>query len=55
MVIVDTSVWVEVFRDASGSRREALLEAPGDEEAALTRFHQLEMLQGCRDEKEWGC
>lgn len=54
MVIVDTSVWVEVFRDASGSRRDALREALGDEEAVLTRFHELEMLQGCRDEKEWG-
>ena len=54
MVIVDTSVWVEVFRDSSGSRRDALREALGGEETALTRFHQLEMLQGCRDEKEWG-
>ncbi len=54
MVIVDTSVWVEVFRDTSGSRRDALREALGDEQTALTRFHELEMLQGCRDEKEWG-
>jgi hypothetical protein len=29
-------------------------EALGDEETGLTRFHQLEMLQGCLDEKEWG-
>jgi predicted nucleic acid-binding protein len=54
VVIVDTAVWVEVFRDASGVRRDALREALGDEPAALTRFHELEMLQGCRDEKEWG-
>ena len=54
MVIVDTSVWVDVFRDTSGSCRDTLLKALGDEEVVLTRFHELEMLQGCRDEKEWG-
>ena len=42
-----------MFRDASGSRRDALRKALGEEDAVLSRFHQLEMLQGCRDEKEW--
>jgi len=54
VVVVDTSVWVEVFRDASGLRRDALRQALGEEETALTRFQGLEMLQGCRDEREWG-
>ena len=53
MVLVDTSVWVDVFRDASGSRRNTLAAALEGEPVALTRFNQLEMLQGCRDEKEW--
>jgi predicted nucleic acid-binding protein len=53
MVLVDTSVWVDVFRDASGSRRDTLAAALEGEPIVLTRFNQLEMLQGCRDEKEW--
>ena len=54
MVLVDTSVWVEVFRDKSGAKRTILVKALDGEEVVLSRFHQLEMLQGCRDEREWG-
>jgi predicted nucleic acid-binding protein len=53
MILVDTSVWVDVFRDDSQGKRKALLAALAGEEVALTRFNQLELLQGCRDEKEW--
>lgn len=53
MVLVDTSVWVDVFRDRSGLKRGLLSEAIGGEDPVLTRFNQIEMLQGCRDEKEW--
>ncbi len=53
MILVDTSVWVDVFRDTSGSRRARLAAVLQGESVALTRFNQLEMLQGCRDEKEW--
>lgn len=53
MILVDTSVWVDVFRDASGGKRTALLEALKGDEVVLSRFCQLELLQGCRDEKEW--
>jgi len=54
VVLVDTSVWVEVFRDKSGAKRTILVKALDGEEVVLSRFHQLEMLQGCRDEREWG-
>jgi predicted nucleic acid-binding protein len=54
VVIVDTSVWIDVLRDGAGRERRALALAIGDEEAALTRFTQLELLQGTRDEREWG-
>lgn len=54
MILVDTSVWVEVLRDRSGRPREALETALDGDEAVLTRFHQLELLQGARDEREWG-
>jgi predicted nucleic acid-binding protein len=30
-----------------------LADALDAESVVLTRFHQLEMLQGCRDEREW--
>ena len=51
MLIVDTSVWVEVLRDAA--KRMVLEGAVGSGDIALTRFTQLELLQGGRDEREW--
>lgn len=53
MILVDTSVWVEVFRDRTGAARDALERVLGGDDAVLTRFHQLELLQGARDEREW--
>jgi hypothetical protein len=53
MVLVDTSVWVDVFRDASGARRDLLRATVGDHEVLFTRFTELELLQGCRDQQEW--
>lgn len=54
MAIVDTSVWVAVLRDDTGAKRSKLSLALGDEEVLVTRFTQLELLQGARDEREWG-
>lgn len=51
MALVDTSVWVEVLRDVE--KRPALETALGGQEVVLTRFTQLELLQGSRDEREW--
>jgi predicted nucleic acid-binding protein len=53
VILVDTSVWIDVFRDASQGKRKALLAALAGEEVVLTRFSQLELLQGCRNEQEW--
>ena len=53
MVLVDTSVWVDVFRDASGSQRDSLRDVIGEDDVVLTRFNQLELLQGAREEREW--
>jgi hypothetical protein len=53
VVLVDTSIWIDIFRDKSGQRRAALRAGLGDEGVVLTRFNQLELLQGCRDEREW--
>lgn len=49
--IIDTSVWIDVFRDVS--RKPRLLETVDPEDVILTSFTELELLQGCRDEKEW--
>lgn len=54
MILVDTSVWVDLLRDGTGRTRDALKRLTGDDDTVLTRFTQLELLQGARDETEWG-
>lgn len=51
--LVDTSVWIEVFRDEAGLKGRQLKELLAGGEVFLSRFTQLELLQGCRDEEEW--
>ncbi len=53
MLLVDTSVWVDLFRDKTGKRRITLRKAIDGDDVVLCRFTQLELLQGSRDEKEW--
>lgn len=51
--IVDTSVWIDVLRDATMSRRMQLEAIVEPVDVLLTPFTELELLQGCRDESEW--
>ena len=51
IILVDTSVWVAVLGDAS--RRAALESALAGAAPLLSRFTQLELLAGCRDERQW--
>ena len=53
MILVDTSVWVEVLRDKHGALVQAFRERIGTEICVFSRFTQLELLQGARDEQEW--
>lgn len=53
MIIVDTSVWVEVLRDKKGKGVKLFRERIGDENCVFTRFTQLELLQGAKNELEW--
>lgn len=53
MVLVDTSVWITIFRDSSGQAGHALQHMLGEQDVALTRFHALELLQGAKDDQEW--
>lgn len=53
MILIDTSVWILIFKDKSGAEAEKVQTWLDGREVVLTRFNQLELLQGCRDEKEW--
>jgi predicted nucleic acid-binding protein len=53
VVLIDTSVWVTVLRDKTGEVSDRLQEWMAGREPLLTRFSQLELLQGCRNEEEW--
>ncbi len=53
MLLIDTSVWISVFRDRSGQVRHQLESLIANREVLLTRFTQLELLQGSLNEQEW--
>jgi predicted nucleic acid-binding protein len=53
MLLIDTSVWIGVFRDHSGQVRQQIETLIADREVLLTRFTQLELLQGSLNEQEW--
>ena len=53
MLLIDTSVWIMVFRDRTGRVRQNLEALINDRKVLLTRFTQLELLQGSLDEREW--
>jgi predicted nucleic acid-binding protein len=53
MLLIDTSVWIGVFRDRSGQVRQQIETLIADRKVLLTRFTQLELLQGSINEQEW--
>lgn len=53
MILVDTSVWIEVLGDRFGRKKIVLESALQGDDVVLTRLNQLELLQGARDEREW--
>lgn len=53
MFLIDTSVWINVLRDRTSKVRQSLEALVKDESLFLSRFTQMELLQGCRDEREW--
>lgn len=52
MVLIDTSVWITVLRDRNGEAQQLAQWLDG-RDAVLTRFSQLELLQGALNESEW--
>lgn len=53
MLLIDTSVWISVFRDRSSQVRQQLEELIAGRDVLLTRFTELELLQGSLNEQEW--
>ncbi len=53
MMLTDTTVLVDVLRDASGANAERFLTILGSEDVVFARFTELEVLVGARDETEW--
>ncbi len=53
MFLIDTSVWIAVFRDRTDTVRQSLSAIINEQPIFLSRFTQMELLQGCRDEREW--
>jgi predicted nucleic acid-binding protein len=53
MLLIDTSVWIDVFRDRTGKTKVHLAALIGEQDFALTRLIQVELLQGSRNEQEW--
>ena len=53
MILVDTSVWIDVLRDRRGGVVETFRKIIGDDLYVLTRFTQLELLQGAKGDYEW--
>ncbi len=51
MLIVDTSVWLHVLRDAA--KRGTLEAAIGGGDVYLTRFTQIELLASASHEEQW--
>ena len=52
-ILVDTSVWVNLFRDQTNSVARSVQAIVSDNEIALTRFTQMELLQGALNEQDW--
>jgi predicted nucleic acid-binding protein len=54
MMLIDTTVLVDVLRDAGGANGRRLLAVLQSEDVAFTRFTELETLAGARDDTDWG-
>jgi predicted nucleic acid-binding protein len=52
-MLIDTSVLIALFKDRTGMVAHGLRDVLDGRDYYLTRFTQMELLQGARDEKEW--
>jgi predicted nucleic acid-binding protein len=52
-MLVDTSILIPIFRDKSGARRDRFRRFLRGRDFSISRFTQLELLQGCKSEAQW--
>jgi predicted nucleic acid-binding protein len=53
MLLIDTSIWIEVLRDKSKVKATKLKTIIARRHYYLPIFTKMELLQGCKDEIEW--
>ncbi len=53
MLLIDTSIWIEVLRDKSKVKATRLKTIIADRNYYLPIFTKMELLQGCKNEAEW--
>jgi predicted nucleic acid-binding protein len=53
MILVDTSVWIDVLKDKTGRIVSAFRDRTGDDIIVFCRLIQLELLEGAKNEFEW--
>jgi predicted nucleic acid-binding protein len=53
VILLDSTILIDVLRDRTGRARQALEDRLGDETLALTRMTQFEVMRGCRDQRQW--
>ena len=53
MLLIDTSIWIEVLRDKSKTKAAKLKTTIAGRNYYLPIFTKMELLQGCKDEVEW--
>ena len=53
MLLIDTSIWIEVLRDKSRVKATKLKTIIAKRNYYLPIFTKMELLQGCKDEVEW--
>lgn len=54
MILVDTSVWISVLKDKTGNTVKKFRDRMVKDVVVFSRFIQLELLQGAKNELEWG-
>ena len=52
MILVDTSAWIEVLKDKTGDYVDKFRRRIGNKLIVFSRFVQLELLQGAKNELE---
>ncbi len=53
MLLIDTSIWIEVLRDKSRVKATKLKKIIAGRNYYLPIFSKMELLQGCKNEVEW--